>query len=432
MISMPPQEGKSTRVSRRFPLWMLHRRPHLRIAIVSYGHDLARRWGQAIRDDIGQYGDRLGLSVNPRSSAAHDWQLAGQRGSVYCVGVKGGLTGRPADLLIIDDPYRDGEQADSEAWRETVQGWWTEVALPRLGPGVAVVIIQTRWRQDDLSGWLQTENRSEWRVINIPAEADHDPAKGQTDPLGREPGQFMTSARGRTVEEWQTKKREVGSRTWTALYQGRPTPGQGLTFHRDWWNEYDVPQWVERDDGTRLGLGFDEIAQSWDMAFKDLADSDYVVGQVWGRRGVHAWLLDQVRGRYSFVDTCQKLRAVSARWPQATAKYVEDKANGTAVINALRLTVPGMIPVEPDGSKLARALAVSPFVEAGNVWLPSPEIAPWVGDLIEECADFPLGSHDDQVDTLSQALNRLLLNPILSGVVFEDEEDDEYSGISQY
>jgi predicted phage terminase large subunit-like protein len=348
--------------------------------------------------------------------------------------VRGGLTGRAVDLLIIDDPYRDGEQADSVAWRETVQGWWSEVALPRLGPGVAVVIIQTRWRQDDLSGWLQKEHPAEWRIINIPAEADHDPAKGEVDPLGREPGDFMISARGRSVEEWEKKKREVGSRTWTALFQGRPTPGEGLAFHRDWWNEYDVPQWVERDDGSRLGLGFDEIVQSWDMAFKDLSDSDYVVGQVWGRRGIQAWLLDQVRGRYSFTDTCMKLRELSARWPQATAKYVEDKANGTAVMNALRLTVPGMIPVEPDGSKLARALAVSPFVEGKNVWLPAPELHPWVGELIEEAADFPLGSHDDQVDALSQALNRLLLSPILAGVLFEEEDDDdrEHSGISVY
>ncbi len=114
----------------------------------------------------------------------------------------------------------------------------------------------------------------------------------------------------------------------------------------------------------------------------------------------------------SFVDTCMKVRALSARWPQATAKLVEDKANGTAVINQLSSMLPGLIPVQPDGSKVARASAISPFVEAGNVWLPSPEVAPWVDGLVEECAAFPLSAHDDQVDALSQALNRILLSAV--------------------
>lgn len=432
MISVPPQEGKSQRCSRRFPLWLLLANPDLRIAIVSYAFHIARRWGRLIRDDIEAHGEHLGLSIAAGSKAQHDWELAGANGSVYCVGVKGALTSRPVDLLIIDDPYRDGEQADSEAWRETVREFWSEVAIPRLGPGVAVVIIQTRWRYDDLTGWLLKENRSQWRVINIPAQADHDPAKGQVDSLGRAPGEFMASTRGRTPADWEEKKREVGSRTWTALYQGRPTPGEGREFQRGWWQFYELPQWVDRDDGARIGLGFDEMAMSWDMAFKDLDDSDYVVGQVWGRRGVHAYLLDQVRGRFSFVETCMKVRSLAARWPQAGAKFVEDKANGTAVVNQLHRTVPGLIPVEPEGGKMARAAAVSPFVEAGNVHLPTPELAPWVDGLVEECASFPLGAHDDQVDALTQALNRLLLSPILSGdLVFEDETDIEYA-ISQY
>lgn len=430
MISLAPQEGKSQRTSRRFPLWMLTRNPDLRIAIVSYAHGIARRWGRAIRDDINDHGATLGLTVNPASSAAHEWELLGHTGSVYCVGIRGSLTSRAVDLLIIDDPYKDGEQADSEKWRETVRDFWTEVAIPRLGPGVAVVIIQTRWRDDDLSGWLQKrEDGIEWRVINIPAQADHNPNGGETDPLGREPGEYLVSTRGRTDADWEEKKREVGARSWNALYQGRPTPAGGNVFHRQWWYLYDTPQWIERPNGTHVAVGFDEVCISWDMAFKDVETSDWVVGQVWGRRGVDAYLLDQVRDRLSFVDTCVQVRTLAARWPQAVAKYVEDKANGTAVINQLHRTVGGLIPVEPDGSKVARARAVSPFVEAGNVWLPAPELAPWIGALIDEAAGFPFGAHDDQVDALSQALNRLLLNPLL----FEEEtyeEDTDDGGIS--
>jgi predicted phage terminase large subunit-like protein len=428
MISMPPQEGKSQRTSRRFPLWMLGRNPNLRIAIVSYAHRIARRWGRAIRDDITLHGKRLNLELSPASSAADEWELLGHPGGVYCVGIRGSLTSRAVDLLIVDDPYKDAEQADSEAWQETVQDFWTDVAIPRLGPGVAVVIIQTRWRDDDLTGWLQQRGDGvQWRVINIPAQADHRPEKGETDPLGREPGEYLVSTRGRTTEDWDLKKAEVGARSWNALYQGRPAPAGGNVFNRNWWQFYDAPQWIEKPDGTRWAVGFDEVCISWDMAFKDLADSDWVVGQVWGRRGAEAFLLDQTRERMDFVRTCIEVRILAARWPQAIAKYVEDKANGTAVMNQLRRTVGGLIGVEPEGSKLARARAVSPFVEARNVWLPAPELAPWIDKLIDEAASFPNGSNDDQVDALSQSLNRLLLNPLLvDEEILEDPEDDGF------
>jgi predicted phage terminase large subunit-like protein len=237
----------------------------------------------------------------------------------------------------------------------------------------------------------------------------------------------MASARGRTITQWQAIKVRSGSRTWTALYQGRPSPVEGGILKREWWQYYATAPWVVRDDGSRWLPGRDfELAQSWDMTFKDTAGTDYVVGQVWMRRGADAFLLDQVRARMSFVETCHAVKVLSARWPQAAGKYIEDKANGPAVISALRRTVPGLIPVEPDGSKAARASAVSPFAEAGNVWLPDPTLAPWVDELVEECAGFPNAANDDQVDALSQALTRLLLMPYLAGVVFEDEDlDDE-------
>jgi predicted phage terminase large subunit-like protein len=434
MISMSPQEGKSERTSRRFPTWMLARYPWLRIAIVSYIHGIARRWGKAIRDDITDHADELGISVRQGSSAAHDWKLTGHDGSIFCAGITSSLTSRPVDLLIVDDPYKDAGQADSDAWRETVEEWWTKVAIPRLGPGVAVVIIQTRWRHDDLTGWLQDRDDGiDWRVINIPAQADHNPSKGETDPLGREPGEYMISARERSTANWDQTKREVGSRAWNALYQGRPTPEKGNVFHRSWFYDhtYDQPQWIEQPDGSRIGLGFDEIIASWDMAFKDTDGSDYVCGQVWGRRGVDVYLLDQIHDHLDFVETCASVRTLAARWPQATAKLVEDKANGTAVINMLKRKVNGLIPIEPDGSKLARARAVTPLIEAGNVHVPAVELAPWVDELVEEAAGFPRAAHDDRVDAMSQALNRLLINPLLlDDDVIED--DDAVQSISLY
>jgi predicted phage terminase large subunit-like protein len=433
LLSMPPQEGKSQRASRRFPLWMLTQRPDTRIAMCSYEHGVARRWGRAVRDDITAHQTLLGLQVRDDLSAQHEWQLSGHEGGMYAVGIGGGLTGRPVDLLIVDDPVKDREQADSPTYRERAWDWWLEVGSTRLAPGAPVVVIATRWHEDDLIGrLLAAEDGHLWRVVNIPAQADHDPNKGETDPLGREPGEFMQSARGRTKAQWQAIKVRSGSRTWASLYQGRPAPAAGDIFQREWWREYTSPRWVVRDDGSHWAPGADEVCMSWDMAFKSTDGSDYVVGQVWARYGLEMFLLDQIHDRLSFTETCAALRRMAAKWPQAVLKLVEDKANGTAVINSLSRQVPGLVPVEPDGSKEARARAVTPFIEAGQVWLPAPEIAPWVGGFIDEAAAFPNGSHDDQVDACTQAINRILLAPILAGDLILDatELDDELDAYS--
>lgn len=421
IISMPPQEGKTDRI-RRFVEWVLRDAADTRVVIASNAETLARRMGRQIRDDITSH-KSLGLRLRRDVSAQAEFQILGRRGGVYAVGIGGSLTGRPCDLMVIDDPIKDRKQADSEVHRQMVWDWWTDVASTRLAPGASVVLVLTRWHADDLAGRLvAAEDGARWKVLNIPAEADHDPAKGEQDLLGREVGEFMASARGRTLVQWAAIKVQAGSRTWNALYQGRPSPAEGGILKRGWWQSYDVPMWLERDDGTRVVTHYDEILTSWDMAFKDTDSSDFVVGQVWMRRGADGYLLDQVRGRMDFVETCRQFRVLAARWPQAF-HLVEDKANGTAVINSLRrIPSRGIIPEEPHGSKEARASAIAPLVEAGNVWLPSPELAPWVGDLIDEAASFPTGQHDDQVDALSQALNRLVLAPLLAGQIVTDQD----------
>lgn len=420
IVIVPPQEGKSQRVSRRFVEWVLKQNPDTRVAIASYEHTVARRWGRVVRDDLRDNADAFDLTVRQDLSGQSEWQLAGYDGGVFSVGIGGGLTGRPVDLLVIDDPIKDRKQADSAGYRDAVWDWWTDVASTRLAPGAPVVLILTRWHEDDLAGRLtKTEDGHLWKVLRIPAEADHDPEKGETDPLGREPGEFLESARGRTDAQWEAIRVRVGSRTWNALYQGRPSAAEGVIFRRAWWQEYDQPQWVEHENGVRTVLGFDDLLTSWDMTFKDTEGTDYVCGQVWGRRGADAYLLDQVHARMDFPETCRQVRQLAAKWPQAVLKLVEDKANGSAVIAQLRHTVPGIVPEEPQGSKTARAVAVAPLAEARNVWLPSPELAPWVGDLIEECAGFPHAKHDDRVDALSQGLNRLILQPLLP-------DDDTY------
>ena len=387
IISMPPQEGKSVRVGRDFPIWALMQNPDLRIITGSYGQGLANRNGRTVRNAIITNPD-VGLAVAPDHGAASEWTIDGHDGGVLSVGRGAGVTGRPADLLIIDDPLKDRAEADSLTIRDTTWDWWTDVLSARLAPGAQAVLILTRWHEDDLAGRLVARDTDAgWRVLNIPAQCE-DPA---TDPLGREPGEYMISARRRTREQWEQRKRTAGSRTWNALYQGRPSPTEGGAFRREWWRRWTRPPQLHR------------VIQSWDMAFKGTDKSDFVVGQVWATDGADSYLLDQVRGRWTFTETLAQVRLLRERWPMTSATLVEDKANGTAVIDSLNRSIPGLVPVQPQGGKETRAAAVSPLVEAGNVWLP-PATVPWVGALVEEAAAFPQGSHDDQVDALTQAL----------------------------
>ena len=278
IVSMPPQEGKSQRCSRRFPLWALTHNPDTRIAIASYAHSVARRWGRVIRDDIAAH-PKLGLTVRPDLSAQHEWQLAGHEGGIYATGVGGALTGRAVDLLIIDDPIKDREQADSKVYRERVWDWWTDVASTRLAPGAPVVLILTRWHEDDLAGrLLASDDADRWSVINIPAQAD-----SSDDPLGRTPGQWLQSARGRTTAQWEAIKRQAGSRTFASLYQGHPSPPGGTIFNREHWIIDARPAW-QADDNQQRWVPSGVVFTSWDLTFKGGENTDWVVGQAW-RRG---------------------------------------------------------------------------------------------------------------------------------------------------
>ena len=419
LISIAPQEGKSSRVTKAAALWALIRNPELRLGIASYAQSLAEGFGREVRNVISTFnGDErtldLGLRIARDYGSAKRWQLDGHRGGIVCVGIGSGLTGRPLDALTIDDPFADAEQAGSSYYRDRVWDWWQSVGAPRLAPGAPAICICTRWHEDDLAGRLvAAEDGHRWRVINIPALADHDPAKGQSDLLGREPGEWLTSARRRTVAEWEQIRIQAGSRVFAALYQGRPSPDQGNVWQRQWWRRYREPLWSQHPDrpDAYLTRDMDEMLISFDMSFRDTKGSDYVAGQVWARRGADVFLLDQVRRRLAFTDTLTAFTAMAARWPQASKKLVEAAANGHAVIDSLKGKIPGIVPVKPHESKYARASAVSPFIEAGNAFLPDPEIALFDTEaFVNECASFPNDVHDDQVDAASQALAELLLD----------------------
>lgn len=407
LVSVAPQEGKSERVSRAFPVWCLVRNPDRRVAIVSYADALAMRWGRQNRNDIARNPD-LGLAIAPDIAAAKEWRLDGRDGGIVTTGIGGGLTGRPVDVLVIDDPLKDQEEADSPTMRERCKNFWRSVASTRLGENTVVIVVQTRWHEDDLFGWLAETQPGDFRVINIPAQAEHKPELGETDILGRQPGEYMISARERSPEGWEKKKRSAGTRVWNALYQGRPAPEEGGIFKRTWWRIHTTPRAVERSDGSWYVPGADEVLISLDAAFKETHDSDYVAFGVWARRGPKLDLVDIICERMEFTETCRVFEMLVAKWPQATLRLIEDKANGPAVISALRNRVGGLVPYTPVDSKIARARAVAPFAEAGDIGLPDPLTNPKVAAFIEQCASFPNAPNDDMVDMFTQAAIRML------------------------
>jgi predicted phage terminase large subunit-like protein len=227
-----------------------------------------------------------------------------------------------------------------------------------------------------------------------------------------EPGELLCPARF-PEEEVQKLERDLGAFA-SAQLQQDPVPAVGGIFQKEWIRYWSYDGLIA--DTVKLPPCYNQ-AQSWDLAFKGDASSDPVAGQCWGVAWPNFYLLDQVTGRWDFGRTCEELKAFSVKHPKAIAKYVEEKANGAAVINALQGILPGLEPVDPLGGKEARANAVSGLFRSGNVFLPHPTIAPWVTAFVQELLRFPKAPHDDQVDAMTQALSKLhLSNPLVAAM----------------
>jgi len=401
IINIPPRYMKSIAVSVMWPVWEWIRHPETRWIFASYSQSLSTKHSVDRRTIIqsdwyqSRWGDRFKLveDHNLKTEFLND-----KRGHMIATSVGGTSTGKGGNRLVVDDPLNPKEAA-SDVLRERANTWFDQTFYSRLDDKKtgAIVVIMQRLHEKDLTGHL-LEQGGEWEHLCLPAIAEdrqviHFPMSGRT--LVREPGDLLWPER-EGPKEIEAAKLALRSYGFAGQYQQRPSPMEGGIFKRGWWKFYKEPP-----------ARFDEMLQSWDCSFKSASTSDYVVGQVWGRVGGEFYLLDQVRDRMDFTETLQAVRALTAKWPKARSKLIEDKANGQAVIDALKREIPGIIPVTPKESKEARAMAVQPFMEAGNVYLPDPSIAPWIHDFIEECAAFPNAAHDDQVDAMTQALNRL-------------------------
>ena len=408
MITFPPRHGKSEIASRCFPAYVLGRYPDSSIIATSYSSDLASRMNRDVQriidsdvyrelfPDTSLYGKNIRTTARGSYLRNSDiFEIVDHKGVYRSAGVGGGLTGMGSSIAIVDDPVKDRAEADSPTIRKNVWDWYTSTLYTRLAPGGGVILIQTRWHTDDLAGRLLEAERAgegdHWRVVNFPAIAEQD--EYWNGKLMRKAGEALHPERY-PLEQLLAIKQAIGSRDWAALYQQHPIPDGGAIFKAEWlrfWLSKDLPN-------------FDMMLTSWDMTFKEGTDNDFVVGQVWGRAGANFYLLDQVRGRWGFTDTLHHFQKLAQKWPMVRRHLIEDKANGPAVIDTLRNTVAGIIPVEPCGSKVARAHAVTTYFEAGNVLIPHPSIAPWVNDFMAELTTFPSAAHDDQVDAATQAV----------------------------
>lgn len=402
IVSLPPGAGKSSIGSVALPLFALRQYPRWQIGIVCGESTLAQKFSRDVRRAITE--ERVNIALADRRAGAFTvgfWETA-QKGSVTAKGLSGKVPGRRFKLLIIDDPIASLADAYSTRSRDAAWDHWQGTLKPRLRQdGALVVVISTRWHEDDLAGRLidrQTDD-APWEEIRIPAIAE------LGDLLGREVGEPLLSPQvDETIEQalarWETTKTEVGGVVWDALYQQRPAPPGGVVFLRDWWQFYEEAEAPARDAGQML--------TSWDLTFGAGASEvgDFAVGQVWQKVGADCYLRDQVRGRWPFTEQIRQIRALVARWPEANLHLVEKAAAGGPAVDTLQQEIPGLVAVPPgSNSKVVRAQAVAPTVESKNVYL--PKRAEWIDTFLQEVSAFPYAPHDDQVDPLSQALKRM-------------------------
>lgn len=432
LVEMPPRHSKSETCSHWFPTWAIALAPELQVMLGSYALSFARDWGRKVRNEIREHFSELGVKVAQDSKAAYRWHTE-EGGGMTCVGVGGDATGRGADILVLDDPVKNAEDAISPTIQKRNWEWWKSTFRTRLNPtGLRIiVVIGTRWDENDLIGKLRqahaegsaAEGYEDWTFISFPALAQGDDVldRKEGDPLWPEVmnRQALDATRVSVGEHW-----------WAALYQQRPTPLGGDLIKERWFNYWvpagaDFPAVVQ--DGRECRVvelpALDGVFQSWDCNFRDSVRAiekghqpDGVAGHVYGRASADLFLMDRFYGRVGLNETIEAVRELSRRNPSAKTKLIENTANGPAVMAKLQHELGSMVPVTPHGSKVsrvmtaattagdrgARAITLQTGIQGGNVYLPHPGLKPWSIEVRQLLGRFPKGGKDD-TDAMSQA-----------------------------
>ena len=388
IVSMPPRHGKSELLSHWTPIWYLANYPNKRIILASYAADFAAVWGRKVRNTI--LTTDIDINVIHDMSAASRWELS-EGGGMVTAGVGGPITGRGADLLIVDDPIKNRQEAQSATYREHLWDWGRSTARTRLEPNGSIIVIMTRWHDDDLIGRLLDTNNEEysedWEYIKLPAIAEED------DDLRLE-GEALWPDRY-NLEELQKIRQAVGPDDWACLFQQRPSLLEGGLFKGQWWRFFDeMPNTVG------------EIFQFWDTAYKTGESNDYSACVTIGFDRDNYYVLDVWRDKVDYPSLTRIAQVLYRRFMPSRV-FVEDAASGQSLIQSLKLeTNLPVLPVKVDSDKVSRANAVTGMMEAGKVVIPSK--ASWLLPFLDEMSLFPNGAHDDQVDAFVGCLRQAI------------------------
>ena len=428
VINIPPGTAKSRILQVMAPAWMWIEHPGWRLLAFSGNESIAARDASFRRDLINS--EWYQKTFKPEWKLKDDQNaklIYGNTAGGYHIAKTAGqrVTGERADAIFIDDPNDAATVGREEIRKQINILWWDQSAANRVNSvncSVRIGIMQ-RLHVDDWSGHVLSQKNPVtgeylWDHLSLPQEYVKDgvcscgrrnctlPALGLHDPRTKD-GELLFPQRfpQRALDEERARLGEVG---YAGQHQQHPYALGGSALRREWFRFYqEDPQ----------DLPFEFMYQTWDMTFKDTARSDFVCGQVWGIRGNRRYLVDQYHGRADFIATLKAVKVMSTKWPKAKTIYIEDKANGTAVIRSLRDQIAGIVAVTPKGSKTARASAVSPLIESGCVYLPDPKNEPWVEGFLAECEAFPNGAHDDRVDAMTQGLTETI------SLRFDDPEE---------
>jgi predicted phage terminase large subunit-like protein len=410
IICAPFRHGKSLVSSIGFPEYYLGRRPHNKIITVSYGAEVAMEFGREVRNTIASpryQGVFPGTALMKDSKAKNRWHT-NFGGQYIATGVGGPITSKGGNVIIVEDPHKNRKEADSKAKSDEVWNFWRSTLYSRQEPEfeegdeTAFVVIMQRWNSFDFVARLQEAAREEggeqWEVVELPALADDD--GNATDDWERGHALVPEMWPKTTLKKWKTT---MGSRNWLSQCQQQPTDDSGNIVQKEWFRYWSH---TPSEGAVALPKQFDEIIQSWDLTFKNAEENSRVAGGIWGRLGADVFLLDELCKHLSFVGSIRGVTGMTQKHPNAKLKLVETKANGPALESVLKKKIFGIVLVEPQGDKKARLWAVTPMMESGNVYLPSPTMPgyAWVEEYISEVIGFPNLPKNDRVDQTSQAL----------------------------
>ena len=421
MIFAPPRHGKSMEVSEFFPAWYMGRNPSNQIISLTYSFDRAGDVGRKVRD---QMAEPLFQGIFPDCQISPDTKGANrvgtlQGGNYYSVGTSGGVTGRGAHLLLIDDPIKGKEDADSVISKHKLESMFNTVAYTRLMPGGAIILVMTRWAYDDLAGYLLEEKTHEgWTVLMLPAIAEHD-----GDILGRKAGEALWEDQY-PLPALRKIRQTIGTRDWNALYQQQPLPSEGGMVSLEWFQRYSWRDLRGLYVALRMGadykklvkiypqFDFRQIVCSWDTAFKEKEINDPSCCTVWGVGNDNnyylLWVFNKQVGypalKREAIRTHERNVKLFGFPPSKVPVLIEDRASGQSLIQDLKANtnIP-VIPMKTPGSKVVRFDEVCPTIEAGRVFMPDKN-APWLVTAETQLVRFPHDKHDDIADSTSQFL----------------------------